>query len=44
LTTVFELVTTLGVVLALYILALLIFQGAIGLLRRARRRRRDEPQ
>jgi hypothetical protein len=43
-TTVFELVTTLGVVLALYILALLIFQGAICLLRRGRRQPWDEPQ
>jgi hypothetical protein len=39
-----ELVTTLGLVAVLYILALLIFRGAICLLRRARRRRWDEPQ
>jgi hypothetical protein len=42
--TLIELVTILGLVAALYILALLIFRGAIGLLQRAHRRRWDDPQ
>jgi hypothetical protein len=40
---VFELATTLGVVLALYVLVLLILRAAIALLRRGRGGRRDEP-